>query len=66
MAIFQTEYLKLLQLVRQVPITKKLGFGLNFLMPGVPHSENQRFVSYPACKNDFLALFTTVFSPSNQ
>ena len=66
MAIFQTEYLKLLQLVRQVHITKKLGFGFNFITTGVPDSENWRFVSYPACKNDFFALFITVFSPLNQ
>ena len=62
MAIFQTEYLKLLQLVRQVHITKKLGFGFNFITTGVPDSENQRFLSYTACKNDFFALFITVFS----
>ena len=62
MAIFQTEYLKLLQLVRQVHLTKKLDFGFNFITTGVPESENQRFMSYTACKNDFFALFTTVFS----
>ena len=62
MAIFHTEYLKSLQLVRQVHITKKLGFGFNFITTGVPDSENQRFLSYTACKNDFFALFITVFS----
>ena len=62
MAIFQTEYLKSLQLVRQVHITKKLGFGFNFITTGVPDSENQRFLSYTACKIDFLTVFSTVIS----
>ena len=61
-AIFQTEYLKSQQLARQVHVTKKLDFRLNFIIPGVPDSENWRFLSYPACKIDFLKGFTTVFS----
>ena len=61
-AIFQTEYLKSQKLARQVHVTKKLVFRLNFIIPGVPDSENQRFMSYTACKKDFFALFFTVFS----
>ena len=61
MAIFQTEYLKLLQLVRQVHVTKKWVFRLNFIIPGVPDSENWRFLSYQACQNGFFTLFSTVF-----
>ena len=62
MAIFHTRYLSYLKAFREVHKTKKLVFGLNFIIPGVPDSENQRFGSYPACKNDFFALFTTVFT----
>ena len=61
-AIFQTEYLKSQQLARQVHVTKKLDFRLNFILPGVPDSENWRFLSYTACKIDFLTVFSTVFS----
>ena len=62
MAIFQTEYLKSQQLAKQVHITKKLDFWINFMVPGVPGAEIGRFWSYLACKNDFFALFTTDFT----
>ena len=61
MAIFQTEYLESHQLAQQVHTTKKLVFGLLFMVPGVPGATIGRFWSYIACKNDFFALFTTVF-----
>ena len=61
MAIFQTEYLKSHQLALQVHVTKKLVFGLDFMLPGVLGAEIGRFWSYLACKNDFFALFTAVF-----
>ena len=65
MAIFQTEYLKSHQLAQQVHVTKKLVFGLNFMVPEVLMAETGRVWSYLACKNDFLALFITVFSLLN-
>ena len=34
---------------------------MNFIMPGVPDSENQRFLSYTACKNGIFTVFSTVF-----
>ena len=66
MAIFHTEYLKSLQLAKQVHKTKKLVFGLNFIIPGAPDSENWRFGSYTACKIDFFELFTTDFTLTTQ
>ena len=34
---------------------------MNFIMPGVPDSENQQFLSYIACKNGIFTVFSTVF-----
>ena len=56
------EYLTRLKESKSNLITKKLGFGLNFMPPGVPEAEIGRFRSYPACKNDFFTLFSTVFA----
>ena len=64
--IFRAEYLQLLQLVRQAYLRKKSGIGLNFIPKEVLQAKIGRFWSYPACKNDFFALFITVFSPLNQ
>ena len=58
--IFQAEYLQLLKLVRQAYLRKKSGIGLNFIPKEVLQAEIGRFWSYPACKNDFFAFFTTV------
>ena len=35
-----TRYLRYLKAFREVHKTKKLDFGLNFIIPGVPDSEN--------------------------
>ena len=60
--ILQAEYLRRLEESKSNLITKKLGFGLNFMPPGVLGAEIGRFRSYPVCKNDFFTLFSTVFA----
>ena len=61
-AIFWAEYLRRPEESESNLITKKLGFGLNFMIPGVLGAEIGRFLSYSACKMAFLQFLVLFFA----